>query len=41
MSTDHAEIETVLENMATAEEMAARGIRVRPSYTEKLSFVAG
>jgi hypothetical protein len=41
MWTDHAEIETVLENLLMAEEMAAQGVRVRPSYTEKLSFVVG
>lgn len=41
MWTDHAEIETVLENLVMAEEMATKGIRVRPSYSEKLSFVAG
>jgi len=39
--TDHAEIESVLDNLVMAEEMAARGVRVRPSYTEKLSYVAG
>lgn len=41
MWTHHAEIETVLQNLVMAEEMAAKGIRVRPSYSEKLSFVAG
>ena len=39
--TDPAEIESVLDNLVMAEEMAARGVRVRPSYTEKLSYVAG
>jgi hypothetical protein len=39
--TDHAEIETVLENLVMAEEMAAQGVQVRPSYTEMLSFVVG
>ena len=41
MWTDHLEIESVLESLLLTEEMAARGVRVRPSYTEKLSFVAG
>jgi hypothetical protein len=41
MWTDHAEIETVLENLVMAEEMASRGVRMRPSYSEKVSFVAG
>lgn len=41
MWTDHAEIETVLQNLAMAAEMAATGIRVRPSYSEKLSYVVG
>ncbi len=39
--TDPAEIESVLDNLVMAEERAARGVRVRPSYTEKLSYVAG
>ncbi len=41
MWTDHADIEGVFNNLVMAEEMAAQGIRTRPSYTEKLSFVAG
>ena len=41
MWTDHTEIETVLENLVMAEEMASKGIRLRPSYSEKVSFVAG
>ena len=31
----------MLENLVMAEEMAAQGARVRPSYTERLSFVVG
>jgi hypothetical protein len=41
MWTDHAEIEAVLENLVRAEEAAAEGVRVRPSCSEKLSFVFG
>ena len=41
MWTDHADIETVLQNLVIAEEMASKGIRVRPSYSEKLTFVVG
>ena len=39
MWTDHAEIETVLRNLVLADRMTARGIRLRPSYTEKINFV--
>lgn len=41
MWTDHVEIESVLENLVMAEAMTARGVRVRPSYTEKISYVVG
>ncbi len=41
MWTDHVEIESVLENLVMAEAMTARGVRVRPSYTERISYVVG
>ena len=41
MWTDHLETDAMLENLVMAEEMAAQGARVRPSYTEKLSFLVG
>jgi hypothetical protein len=36
-----AEIEAVLDDPVSADAPAARGVRLRPSYTERLSFVAG
>jgi hypothetical protein len=41
MWTDHAEIQTVLESIVMAEELVAKGVRLRRSYSERLSFVAG
>ena len=39
MWTDHTELTTVLANLAWADEQQARGIRVKPSYVERLAFV--
>lgn len=39
MWTDHAEIEAVLENLVMADELAAKGVRLKPSYTEKINFI--
>ncbi len=39
MWTDHAEIEAVLENLVMADGLAARGVRLKPSYTEKIKFI--
>ena len=39
MWTDHAELGDVLANLAWADEQQARGIRVKPSYVERLAFV--
>lgn len=39
MWTDHEEIASVLSNLALADELQARGVRVKPSYTEKINYV--
>jgi hypothetical protein len=39
MWTDHAELGAVLANLAWADEQQAQGIRVKPSYVERLAFV--
>jgi hypothetical protein len=39
MWTDHAELSDVLANLAWADEQQAQGIRVKPSYVERLAFV--
>lgn len=39
MWTDHAEIKSVLENIVMADEMRAKGIRLKPSLTEKINFI--
>jgi hypothetical protein len=39
MWTDHSEIETVLENLALADEFRAKGVWVKPSYTEKINYI--
>jgi hypothetical protein len=39
MWTDHEELGAVLANLAWADEQQARGIRVKPSYVERLAYV--
>ena len=41
MWTDHAEIESVLEDLLRVDEAATAGTRVRTSYTERLVVTAG
>lgn len=41
MWTHHAEIESMIESLLEHEVAAENGIRMRSSYTEKISFVAG
>jgi hypothetical protein len=41
MWTDHVEIESVLDGLVRLDEATEQGIRLRPSYTEKLSFGGG
>lgn len=37
--TDHEEVELVLKNLEMADELRAKGIRVKPSFTEKINYV--
>ncbi|MBI4493408.1 MAG: hypothetical protein HY690_11525 [Chloroflexi bacterium] len=37
--TDHAEIEEVLENLVLADRVRAQGLRLKPSYTEKITYI--
>jgi hypothetical protein len=39
MWTDHSEIQTVLDNLVLADELAAQGVRLKPSYTEKINYI--
>jgi hypothetical protein len=39
MWTDHEEIASVLSNLAAADEFQAKGVRVKPSYTEKINYI--
>ena len=39
MWTDHDEIASVLANLALADQLQAQGVRVKPSYTEKINYV--
>jgi len=39
MWTDHREIAQVLENLVVADELQANGVRVKPSYTEKINYI--
>ncbi len=39
MWTDHNEIENVLENVAHADELRAQGLRLKPSYTERINYI--
>ena len=39
MWTDHEEIAAVLANLALADGLQSQGIRLKPSYTEKINYV--
>ena len=39
MWTDHDEIAPVLANLALADQLQAQGVRVKPSYTEKINYI--
>lgn len=39
MWTDHAEIASVLSNLALADELQSQGVRVKPSYTERINYI--
>ena len=39
MWTDHEEITSVLANLVLADELQSRGVRVKPSYTERINYI--
>jgi AhpC/TSA family len=39
MWTDHREIGSVLENLMLADHLQSQGVRVKPSYTERINYI--
>jgi len=39
MWTDHDEIASVLANLVLADQLQAKGLRVKPSYTERINYL--
>lgn len=39
MWTDHEEIESVLANLVVADRLRAQGLRVKPSFTERINYI--
>jgi hypothetical protein len=39
MWTDHEEVVAVLANLASADRLQSEGIRLKPSYTEKINYI--
>jgi hypothetical protein len=39
MWTDHKEIESVLANLVLADQLRAQGLRVKPSFTERINYI--
>jgi hypothetical protein len=39
MWTDHEEIASVLANLALADRLQSQGVRVKPSYTERINYI--
>ena len=39
MWTDHEEIFSVLSNLALADRLQSQGVRVKPSYTERINYI--
>ena len=39
MWTDHEEIASVLANLLLADQLQAEGVRVKPSYTERINYI--
>ena len=39
MWTDHAELRVVLENLVAAQKLRAQGLRLKPSYSEKINYI--
>jgi hypothetical protein len=40
MWTDHDEIASVLANLVLADQLQSQGLRVKPSYTERINYIA-
>ena len=41
MWTDHADIEAMIQTLLGVEDATVKGLRSRPSYTERISYVTG
>ena len=41
MWTDHADIEAMIQTLLGVEDATTKGMRSRPSYTERISYVTG
>jgi len=39
MWTDHEEIASVLANLVLADQLQAKGVRIKPSYTERIHYI--
>ena len=39
MWTDHEEIASVLANLTLADQLQSQGVRVKPSYTERINYI--
>ncbi len=39
MWTDHEEIASVLANLVLADQLQTKGLRVKPSYTERINYI--
>lgn len=39
MWTDHEEIASVLANLVLADQLQSQGVRVKPSYTERINYI--
>lgn len=39
MWTDHVELRAVLDNLKAADELRAQGLRLKPSYSEKINYI--
>ena len=39
MWTDHKEIESVLANLVVADRLRGHGLRVKPSFTERINYI--
>lgn len=39
MWTDHNEVSSVLDNLCMADDLRRKGVRLKPSYTEKVNYI--